>query len=229
MEKIIRHWYARWWVIVLFIVLFLFLILAVSSVFYIMEILNRADPGGLAVDPAAYDDPDLKRIVEGENSYWLGAANPRLTIVQFADFSCPLCVNSFTTLREISLTYKETVKIIHRDYPVVSDHSAGLALAARCAGEQGLFWPMHDRLYIRQGLFAADDLVDLARQTGADPARFAACLDNETYLTLIQKDYDDGRLLGVAGTPTWFFNGARIEGDIPYDVFINIIENSLKN
>lgn len=160
--------------------------------------------------------------------YWLGAANAPITIVEFGDFACPNCEKSFPTIREISVKYKNDVKFIWRDYPVVQDYSTLLALAARCAGEQGLFWPMHDKLFQNQGVSAADQLSVLANQIGADMIKFNGCVSQQKYLPQIQKDFSDGQAFGNKGTPTWFINGYKVDGDIPYDIFVQIIEELKK-
>lgn len=163
-----------------------------------------------------------------KDSYWIGAAKPKVTIIEFADFSCSMCDNSFPNVREISSKYKNDVKIIFKDFPAVSSYSTDLALAARCAGEQGLFWPMHDKLFINQGLSKETELVEMARQIGASTTRFITCFEKKKYATQINQDYEDGKTLKVEGTPTWFINGTKVEGDIPRTTFINIIENLLK-
>ncbi len=164
---------------------------------------------------------------EGEH-YWTGSENAKITIVEFGDFACSACAQSFKTSREISLKYKNEVRFIWRDYPIMQEYSTDLALAGRCAGEQGLFWQMHDKLFQNQGANTADQIMALAGQIGADAAKFKNCLDQKKYLPQIQKDLSDGQSFGNAGTPTYFINGYKISGDIPYDVFVKIIEDMKK-
>jgi len=162
------------------------------------------------------------------NNYSYGAENPKVTIVEFGDFACSYCLNSFYTIRKIGLGYQNDVKIIFRDYPGHND-SLNLALAARCAGEQSLFWPMHDRLFLNQGKFSSgSDLEALARSIGADEKKFSECMANQKYLKQIQNDFLDSEELGVVATPTWFINGYKLEGDAPYDAWKEIIESLIK-
>ncbi len=222
--------YKKWWGIILIIVLALILIFIVAFSFYIFSIIKRANSYNLEnlpllPPPSFYEN---KKIIEGENNYWLGSANPKIIIVEFGDFSCPLCKNSFSKLREISLKYKNNVKIIYRDYPIY-ENSIEQAQAARCAGEQGLFWLMYDKLFQNQEKYDSDYLPEMANQIGVDINRFNDCLNKEKYLTAIKKDFADAEELKVTGTPTWFINGYKIPGDIPYNTFIQIIEKSLQN
>ena len=221
------------WKIILFLGLILILGFILACVFYIIQLIRTGEwqngqpmPNLQNSDKKA-DENMLKEMTK--DNYWLGSANPKVTIIEFADFSCSMCENSFSNVREIGIKYKDDVKMIFKDFPVVSDDSSSLALAARCAGEQGLFWPMYDKLYINQGITEETKLIELARQTGADTTRFTTCFDSKKYATQINKDYEDGNFLKISGTPTWFINGIKVEGDIPHDTFIKIIESLLNN
>ena len=96
-------------------------------------------------------------------------------------------------------SYASDVKIIYRDFPVISEDSLGLALAGRCAGEQGLFWLMHDGLFEEQGKITNSKLTDIAGQIGADIDKFNDCLKNKKYLDDIKKDFVLGEKLDVKG------------------------------
>lgn len=232
MENGEKQWYRQWWGILLILFLTLTAIVLVALGFYIIDLTGRIKSGKIASEQVLAEINNYKTAkenptVNGTNNYWLGSSKPKITIVEFADFNCPFSKNSFPNIREISLKYKNDVKIIFRDYPNY-ENSLDLALAARCAGEQGLFWLMHDKFYAQQEKFELDQLPNFANQIGADVNKFNNCLKDEKYLNDIKKDYSDGEILEVRGTPTWFINGYKIEGDIPHDLFIQIIEEILK-
>lgn len=171
-----------------------------------------------------------KLLIEGINNPSLGASDPKVTIVEFSDFACPFCKASFPGLREISLKYKDGVKIIFRDWPG-HDNSLVLAMAAYCAGEQNKFWEMHDKLFQNQSdTFGTDknQLAALAQQLGVYNQEFQTCFDQQKYLPQIQKNFTDSELLGVTGTPTWFINGKKIEGELSVTGLENLIAPYLK-
>lgn len=225
MENEKKHWIKTWKGIlaVIFSAIILFFISA--SIFYFISEIKNAQ--------VKIKESDVKlrgqtySASEGDH-YWTGSENAKITIVEFGDFACSACVQSFRTAREISLKYKGETKFIWRDYPIMQEYSVDLALAGRCAGEQKLFWPMHDKLFQNQGVNTADQLAVLAGQIGADAAKFKDCFDNKKYLPQIQKDLSDGQSFGNSGTPTYFINGYKISGDIPYNVFVKIIEELKK-
>lgn len=163
-----------------------------------------------------------------ENNYWLGSDNPKVTIVEFADFSCSACKNTSYKLRKIIFSYAKDVKIIFKDFPVISEDSLTLALSGRCAGEQGLFWLMHDKLFEEQGKIDNNRLISLVGKIGGDGEELTYCLKNQKYLDDIKKDFSLGEKLDVSGTPTLFINGYKVTGDLPEEALIRIVEGFLK-
>lgn len=217
-----KSWHKKWWAILLVLILTFIAILAVAFGFYVYNSYKNIKSGQGQVNQVL---KGAKYKAEGDGSnYWTGSASPKVVIVEFADFNCSNCKSSYPKIREISLKYKNSVKIIHRDLPIL-ENSLELSLAARCAGEQGLFWLMHDKLFQNQGKFTLDQLPELANQIGADTTRFNKCLSEQKYLPQVKKDFSDAESLGITGTPTWFINGYKVEGDIPYSLFIEIIES----
>lgn len=222
-------WYKKWWGILTIFLVSIILIFIIASGFYITNLVKEIKNNQLAagiIKNKNLSSEEFKKI-EGEGNYWIGGANAKITIVEFGDFACPYCQKSFSKIREISLKYKNDVKIIYRDYPS-RNGSMNLAMAGRCAGEQGLFWLMHDKLFQNQGVNTDEEMIELAKQIGADLKRFEQCQKDKKYNTSIQKDYLDGQDLGIKGTPTWFINGYKVEGDIPYSVFIDTVEKLIK-
>jgi protein-disulfide isomerase len=166
-------------------------------------------------------------VPERISDYSFGTSTPRLTIIEFSDFDCPYCQQEYTAIREIGYKYQNSIKIIFKDFPL-HDNSLDLAMAGRCAGEQNLFWPMHDKLFSLQGQFPTSSLPDIAVSVGANKTKFIQCFNSKKYLSDIKNDYLDGQALGVTGTPTFFFNGYMMAGEIPEDKLEQIIQQFLK-
>ena len=166
---------------------------------------------------------------EGLNNYWFGTTTPKLSIVEFADFSCPYSKSSFSKIRTLGLKYKDKVKVIYRNYPYISNYSLDLAIVAECAGKQGKFWQMHDKLFQNQGVSKKEEFDALAKQIDLDLNIFNSCLTNKNQTT-IQKDLADAEKLGIkgVGAPIWFFNGYKIEGDMPMETMEKIIMEMTK-
>ena len=89
-----------------------------------------------------------------------GKVDAPVTMIEYSDFTCGYCLKFFKeTWPKIQARYVDTgkVRFLYKDYPR-ADQGPGLtaALAARCAGDQGTYWPMHDRLFSADGRLDAD-------------------------------------------------------------------------
>jgi len=93
-----------------------------------------------------------------------------------------------------------------RDYPLESihPHAFKAAEAARCAGDQGKYWEMHDRLFANQRELTPSDLPKHATALKLDTATFQQCLDSGRHTAAVRKDVTDGQTATVKGTPTFF-------------------------
>ncbi len=71
-----------------------------------------------------------------------------------------------------------------------------------CAGEQGKYWEMHDRLFANQQAFEPWNAH--AQALGLDIARFEQCINSGRQAEEIRRDMAEGQKAGVTGTPTFF-------------------------
>ena len=211
-----KPWYKKWWGIL--IILTIIIVLCFISLF-LYGVKLAAESQSLASKQEM-----IKKIQGDDDNYWLGSSNPKVTIVEFADFACSVCKQASPNIKKIMQKYQNDVKIIFRDLPVNADYSVRLASAARCAGDQKLFWEMHDKLFLNQGISSDEELINLATQLGIGNEKFKNCLKNNKHIPKIEKDFNDGAELGLSGTPTWFVNGQKIEGNIPYENMATIID-----
>lgn len=162
----------------------------------------------------------------------LGSASATLTLVEFLDYGCPSSYKVFQTVREAAVTYGDRVRLIIRDFPLEDLHTGATkaAAAARCAQEQGKFWAYHDKLFLLdQRSFTDADLSNVADEIGLESRAFAACLASDRVKTLVKNDQAAGLRAGVEGTPTFFFNGTKIQGAPSRDVLEYLIGRFLKN
>jgi len=147
-----------------------------------------------------------------------------LTIVEFADFGCPYSREASYVVRALA-EYSTVVRYVYRDFPIADLHpTAALAgEAGECAQEQGRFFDYHDKLYQNQFDLSENALKRYAQELGLDTDLFNSCLDSHRYRDEVEQDRLAGAEAGVRGTPTFFFNGVRVEGAIPQDAFSALI------
>jgi len=90
------------------------------------------------------------------------------------------------------------------DLPLESLHSTAFRAAeiVRCAGDQGKYWEMRDRLFANPR--AIDETASHAEAIGLDGGRFEACLAGNRFADDIRSDMAQAASAGVAGTPSFF-------------------------
>ncbi len=152
-----------------------------------------------------------------------------ITIVEFSDFQCPFCANAVPTMRKLMEQYPDQVKLVFKNFPLDFHRDSLLAhQAAMAAGAQGKFWEMHDRIFGNQRAIKRDDLVQSAKDLGLDVAQFTSDLDSGRFNPAVNADKNEGALLGVSGTPTFFIDGRPLVGAPPLEQFKALIEAELK-
>ena len=133
-------------------------------------------------------------------------------------------------------TYVKTGKAqyIFKNFPLSSIHPQAqkAAEAAECAGEQGVYWEMHDQLFNEQKQWsgksnAVEIFKQLAGELGVDQEQFDACLDGGKYAAKIAADQQEGMAAGVQGTPAFRINGVSVSGAQPFSAFQQQIEFAL--
>ena len=152
-----------------------------------------------------------------------------IEMIEFSDFQCPFCLRADPTVRQVLGTYGDRIRFVYRHYPLPNHPNARPAAeAAACAGEQGKFWPYHDRLFANPAKLSDADLKQGAAELGLNAAQFNACVDTHKLKAQVDADIKDGEQAGVNGTPAFFVNGRMISGAQPYDVFKKLIDEELE-
>jgi protein-disulfide isomerase len=163
-----------------------------------------------------------------------GSEQAPVTIVEVSDFQCPFC-RQFTeeAYKQIDSAYIRPgrARIVFVAYPIPQHAEAwGATEAALCAGAQGKFWPMHDRLFAAQREWSgAADAVQrfagYARALQLDMGAYQRCVEEDQVAPLIVNDVMQASGSGISGTPTFIINGQRVvSGAAPFEEFRTAID-----
>ena len=183
------------------------------------------------VTPATAPTP--ASIAGAGNAMMLGSPAAPVTIVEFSDYQCPFCAGyAQQTFPRLKAEFVDTgrVQYVFKDFPLPNHQQAPKAHeAARCAGEQGAYWEMHDQLFTRQADWSgrADHMTvfqTFAVGLGLEAPVFEACLDSGRWVDAMNIDLEEGVSLGARGTPTFFIDGYPLVGAQSYETFQLAIE-----
>ena len=172
-----------------------------------------------------------------------GNPTARVAIIGYSDYQCPYCARfANETLPGLERTYLSSGQVLFafKHLPIESIHRRAVAAAeaAECAGRQGLFWPMHDRLFADPKRLEPEDIQTRAVALSLDLAAFDRCTQGQS-ADRVRADVAEAKSLGIAGTPTFFIGTVDADGRVkvveqlrgaqPLAAFAAIIDRLLDN
>ena len=193
----------------------------------IRQLLEKQGAGG----PQQGGEQITKAKIGIEGAPTMGSKDAPLTMVEFTDFQCPFCQRfHVSTFAELKKDYIDTGKLrfVSRDMPLdFHPNAMQAANAGRCAGEQGQFWAMRDRMNSNPDKLDIMNLVSWAQDLKLNVANFRSCVEGQKYKNAIEADLALAMKIGASGTPAFVVgkstadgvDGELIVGAMPYQVF----------
>lgn len=163
----------------------------------------------------------------------IGSPSATVTLVDFGDFQCSACGAYYPVVKKLMETYKDSLALVFRHFPLPSHANAlSAARAAEAAGIQGKFWEMHDKLYETQQDWSAEKnpteiFVGYAKEFSLNAEQFMKDMESRQVQKRIDNDVVDANTIGVNATPTFFLNNIKIENPASLKDFENIIKTAI--
>jgi len=196
------------------------------------ENVKAAGGPALAAGPGPAPGAEPKFDVQAGNAPAKGPKNAPVTIVEWSDFQCPFCSRAQPTLQQIMKEYQGKVRLVWKNQPL-SFHPNAMpaAEAAMAAYQQGndKFWAMHDRFFEKQNELSPAYYEQVAREIGLDVPKWKAAVESRSSQAAIQGDMVAGNTVGANGTPTFFINGRKLVGAMPFESFKAVIDAELSS
>ena len=166
-----------------------------------------------------------------DRDHAIGPPDAPVTLVEYGDYECPDCGSAYPVLKQLRARLGDRLRFVFRNFPLMNIHARAsiAAQAAEAAAAQGKFWAMHDQLYEHQKNLADTDLERLAIRVGLELYKFNADVGSERFVRRVNEDIASGRASGVRGTPTFFINGRRYEGENDFDSLAAALEAAGEN
>jgi protein-disulfide isomerase len=168
----------------------------------------------------------LLKIPVSKTDHSEGPDKAPLILVKYGDYECPYCGQAFPIVKRIQKFFKGDLKFVFRNFPLATAHPNAMAAAAaaEAAGLQGKFWEMHDLLYQNQENLDGESLLKYGEKLKLDMKKYKNDMAGQEVADRIAADFDGGVRSGVNGTPSFFINGARFDGDWSYDSLLNVLK-----
>ncbi len=171
----------------------------------------------------------------------IGKADAPITIVKFFDFQCPACKMAANAVHPLLKRYPNDVKFAFLNFPLdmgcnpviknkMHEFACEAAALAVCANQQGKFEQAYDILFENQASFEIGKIADLLSSIPAiDMNKLKECSALPSTMEKIKAEIELGTKSKIESTPTFFLNGKKIVGGMPTNLWIEIIDKTLKN
>jgi len=151
---------------------------------------------------------------------WPGATagNPKgdVAIVVFFDYACPFCKQGAADINTL-IEQDKNLKIVFRDFPVLSPESETAAMASLSAGSQGRYLKFHDAMFEGKGRVTQERIIATVRTAGLNEKTTATGLTAAASKAEIKRNLDLGRALGLSGTPSYIIGDRILSGAVGID------------
>jgi protein-disulfide isomerase len=171
------------------------------------------------------------KIAVSEKDHSEGPHNALLTLVEYGDYQCPHCGRAYPIVKRLQKTLGKKLKFVFRNFPLSEIHPDALnaAKVAEAAALQGKFWEMHDALFENQENLDEESLARYGSDLGLDLEKLNEDWAGPEIEERLSVEFEGGVRSGVNGTPTFFVNGVRYDGDWSYGPFLAALEALLAN
>jgi len=168
-------------------------------------------------------------ILDVDKSPSIGSIGAKVTIVEFSNFQCPYCTDSWVKLKTLLTKYPKDIKYIFKHFPfqpVGKTFELSEMAAAAQEVNQDAFWLVHDFLFTSEGQSVAQldrkatqlKIEQLLREKNHDVKAFQTALELGHGQKRVLDDMALGNKLRITGTPTKIVNGDFIVGSSPDNV-----------
>jgi protein-disulfide isomerase len=142
----------------------------------------------------------------------LGNPQGTVTLVEFTDYACTYCRQSVADV-EALIAANPDLKVVIREYPILSADSADAARMALAAAQQGRFTAFHNAMFAA-GQVTPETITAAAAEAGVDLARARTAIEAGLFESQLQNNVFMAQTLGINGTPAWIVGDTALDGAV---------------
>ena len=164
------------------------------------------------------------------DGFVIGNPNGKITLIEFFDYNCGYCKRALPDLARL-MKDNSDLRVILRDFPILSPSSVDAAIIAGAAHEQfagAKFWDFHKTLLGEHGLVGKEQALAVAKDMGADMDKLAKDATNPQIRSAIQGSDTLAKGLNLNGTPSYVLGDDVQVGAVGYEALNSAIGNIRK-
>ena len=170
------------------------------------------------------------QLTSSPDGFVIGNPQGKITLVEFFDYNCGFCKRALPDLGRLMADNKD-LKVVLRDFPILSPSSVDAALVAGAAHNQfpgDKFWDFHRKLLSERNLVGKEQAMAVAKDMGADMSKISDDAASPAVRKAIQQSDSLAKSLSLNGTPTYVVGDDVLVGAVGYDEINKAIGNVRK-
>ncbi len=152
-----------------------------------------------------------QRMKSDPRDFSMGPSDGPVVIVEFFDYRCTFCHAALEWVDDIRRT-RNDVRIVFKEFPILSEASMESSRAAIAAMPQGRYWQFHRALMNFRGDLTSERIDQLARQNGIDVPRMRRAMNSAEVTQLLEDNRAMAIDIGNTATPLFIINGEQVSG-----------------
>lgn len=164
-----------------------------------------------------------------------GDENPKVTVILFTDYECPIC-KIYNVMLNKAMKEVKGIRIEHKNFPldkkcnkiIERDFHENACMYAKysvAAEEQGKWGEMNDILFKNQPE-TENQILGFAKTLDLDTELLKETANSQATLNKIKSDIHEGLTYNVNGTPSMIVNGELFQGIRPYDDLKKLLKDA---
>ncbi len=162
---------------------------------------------------------NAEKIFRSAHDIVVGNPDGNVTVVEFFDYNCGYCKRSMADVLRMTEEDKD-VRIVLKEFPILSEGSVIAAHAALAARKQDKYWELHLALMGAQGsIDGLEKVLEVAKEAGLDVEKLQADMEAEraAHDKIIDETRNLAQELGINGTPAFIIDNQLVPGAAPYE------------
>ena len=164
----------------------------------------------------------LSQVRDDQGDPVMGNANGTITLYEFSDYNCGYCKRVFEPIQQL-VRDNPDVRLVIKEFPILSQSSLVAAKAAIAAEMQGKFGDYHIAMMTYRGQITDAVVMRMAAQAGVDIDQLKSDMENPKTMAIIQRTREAAAALEINGTPGLVVGDTVVPGAIGLDELVKLI------
>jgi len=153
----------------------------------------------------------------------MGNPNGSLTVYEFSDYNCGYCKRMFASVQQM-LAKNDDVRMVIKEFPILSQSSVTAAKAGIAAQKQGKFAPFHTEMMTYRGQVNDASIMAAAATAGLNLEQLKQDMDSPETTAIIGRTRRAAAALNINGTPGLVIGDNVVPGAISSEELQKLID-----